>query len=291
MSRIKFGILGGDYRYKILYDMLKKDGYEVKAYLNKEISETNKNIEELIKGIDALITPIPCTKDKENVFLPDNEGISFDKIFKLMNKDNGKLLFGGVIPKEIKIKAMEYDIKGFDYFEQEAVAVLNAIPTAEGAIQTAMQESESCLFSSKALVLGYGRCGKILSNMLKGIGAKVTVSFRNEKDEAYITAYGFESINLNNLECSIGSYDFIFNTIPANILNRKLLKLVNKATIIIDLAQAPGGLDYSFARDINLKALYCPGLPGRIAPYTAAEILKNTILNICLSQLAWYFIL
>lgn len=286
MSRIKFGIIGGDYRYKILYEMLKKEGYEVKAYLNKELKNGENSLEKLIEGIEVLICPIPCTKDKVNVFLPTGETISYEEIFKLMYKNGGKLLFGGVIPKEIKILAMEYNIKCFDYFEQESVAVLNAIPTAEGAIQTAMQESESCIFASKALVLGYGRCGKILSNMLKGIGARVTVSFRNEKDEAYIKAYGFEGINLNSLECVIGGYDFIFNTIPTDILDRKLLKLVSKNTIIIDLAQSPGGLDYSFARDINLKALYCPGLPGRVAPYTAAEILKNAVLNICLSQLA-----
>ncbi len=286
MSKIKLGILGGDYRYKILFDMIKKEGYEVKAYLNTYIDNNKNNLDQLLDSTNAVIAPIPCTKDNKTVFLNDEPTIKYDELFELMHKENIHLFFGGVIPEEIKIKASKYNIKCFDYFEQEPVAVLNAIPTAEGAIQTAMQESEICIFSSKALVLGYGRCGKVLSNMLKGIGADVTVSFRNEKDEAYIHAYGLKSICLSNLKCVIDKYDFIFNTIPAMILDRNLLKRVNKKTIIIDLAQAPGGIDYSFARDTNLKALYCPGLPGRVAPYTAAEILKKTIINICLSQLA-----
>lgn len=286
MSRIKFGIIGGDYRYKILFDMLKTEGYDVKVYLNDEINAGESSLSEFADGIDSVIAPIPCTKDNKTVFLPKGGEALYDDLFRLMYKNGTRLFFGGVIPKEIKIKAVEYGINCYDFFEQESVAVLNAIPTAEGAIQSAMQESEECIFASSSLVLGYGRCGKILANMLKGIGANVTVACRSEKDEAYIKAFGCKCVRFSGLECVLGGFDFIFNTVPAQILDRRLLKAVDKKAIIIDIAQAPGGVDYSFARDINLKALYCPGLPGRVAPYTAADILKGAVLNICLSQLA-----
>ena len=54
---------------------------------------------------------------------------------------------------------------------------------------------------------------------------------------------------------------------------------VNKNTLVIDIAQAPGGVDYPYAAEKGIKALYCPALPGRVAPYTAAKILKNAILR------------
>lgn len=53
------------------------------------------------------------------------------------------------------------------------MAVLNAIPTAEGAIQIAMEEMPVTIHGSKALVLGFGRVGKTLAKMLDGIGAKL----------------------------------------------------------------------------------------------------------------------
>lgn len=286
MSSFKFGILGGDYRYKILFDMLGEDGYLVKAYKNSFISNNVSSIDDLIEDIDVLISPIPCSKDNKTIFWADEEVLNLKDIFEKMQKANTKIFIGGVISKEIKKEASSYNIKTFDYFEQESVAVLNAIATAEGAIQVAMQESDKTIFASKSLVLGYGRCGKILSHMLKGIGSNVSVTFRNEKDESYIIAYGLNGFNLSNLECRISDFDFVYNTIPAEVLNKKILKKMNNKTIIIDLAQSPGGVDYSFARDLNIKAMYCPGLPGRVAPYSAAEILKKAILNICLSHLS-----
>ena len=44
-----------------------------------------------------------------------------------------------------------------------------------------MENSFKTIFNSNCLVLGYGRCGKILANMLKGIGANVDVTYRKMK--------------------------------------------------------------------------------------------------------------
>jgi len=285
MSRFRFGIIGGDYRYKIMYDMLFNDGYAVKAYCNHFIKNCCSSIDELLEEVDVLIAPIPCSKDNNCIFLNDCNDVLIEDFFENMHNKNVKMFIGGVITDKIKIEAGKYAIKTIDYFQMEEVAVKNAIPTAEGAIQTAMIESDRTIFGSNVLVLGYGRCGKVLSNMLKGIGADVSVTYRNDKDCAYIKAYGMKGFNLYELRSYIGKFDFIFNTIPAPIVNKELLKKVKKSSIIIDLAQAPGGVDFNYARDLNIKALYCPGLPGRVAPFTAAEILKEATINICLSHL------
>ena len=191
---------------------------------------------------------------------------------------------GGVITKEIKNDAADYGINVYDFFEQEYVAVMNAIPTAEGAIKTAIEESDCTIFSSNILVTGYGRCAKALCSVLKGMGANCFATYRSEKDLALIKSASITPISYYDISKNVSDKDFIFNTIPHLVFNNKVLKNVNKKCIIIDIAQAPGGVDYSFARNINLKAFYCPGLPGRVAPYTAAEIIKEAILNIILSQ-------
>ena len=43
--------------------------------------------------------------------------------------------------------------------DDEELALLNAIPTAEGAIQKAMELSMVTLHGSNALIFGLGRCG------------------------------------------------------------------------------------------------------------------------------------
>ena len=194
-----------------------------------------------------------------------------------MKSKNITCFIAGVIDDEFKRKVTDLSINVYDFFEIETVAVKNAVPTAEGAVMTAMEESERTLFGSNNLVLGYGRCGKILAHTLKGLGAKVSVSYRKQIDLAYISAYNYKPVKFEDLKKIIGNYDFIFNTIPALVLDKKVLNCVSKNTTIIDIAQAPGGVDYNCARNMGLRALYCPGLPGRIAPVTAAEILKEAV--------------
>lgn len=281
MSRIRFGVLGGDFRYKLLYNLLKDNGYSVVSYCNRFLDSEYSDIEGFLENSDVIIGPIPTSRDNKNLALSDCEDIEIEYIFEQMFRKNIKIYIGGVIGRSVKKIAEVRGIRAYDFFEMEEVAVKNAIPTAEGAIQTAMQESIRTLFGSRVLVLGYGRCGKILANMLKGIGADVAVTYRNERDNAYIKAYGYKAINLSEIQSYIADFDFVFNTIPAEILNNQVLKKMNRSTIIIDLAQAPGGTSFNYARDLNIKALYCPGLPGRVAPYTAAEILKEAVLNIC----------
>ncbi len=279
MSSIKYGILGGDYRYKILCTLLENDGYSVEVYGSDIMQDTVADIEELLAFADVLIAPIPCSKDGRNVNI-EGSTLEIPRLISLMDKYGCRVMTGGVINSLIKTEAQARDIRVYDFFDMEEVAVLNAIPTAEGAVQTAMEESDRTLFGSSVLVLGCGRCGKVLANTLKGIGANVSVSYRKESDRAYITAYGLTAIPFKELVSYAGGYSFIFNTIPAPVINREILRRVKRDCVIIDIAQAPGGTDFGYARDLNIKALYCPGLPGRVAPYTAAEVLKGALIGV-----------
>lgn len=283
LSRTKFAIIGGDNRYKILKELLEKDGYIVSVYGNM-FTKSAENLNECISGSRAVIAPIPVSKDNIKVNMGENFNITIDELLNAMQRENTGLITGGVISEGIKKKAAERGIKAVDIFDMEEVAINNAVPTAEGAIMTAIQESDKVLFKSKVLVTGYGRCGKILGNMLKGMGADVSITFRKKRDEAYINAMGCKGVNIDDLDNRLNKYSFIFNTVPAMLLNSERLKRIRKDALIIDIAQAPGGVDYVYARELNLKALYCPGLPGRVAPFTAAEILKTSIVDVVLDN-------
>ena len=62
-------------------------------------------------------------------------------------------------------------------------------------------------------------------------------------------------------------------------LQERLLK-VDKDAVIIDLASAPGGVDYIAAQELGIKAYLELSLPGIVAPKTAGKIVYQVINNL-----------
>ena len=57
----------------------------------------------------------------------------------------------------------------------------NAALTAEGALFAAMRAQERALGDCDCLVIGWGRIGRALTEMLVALGARVTVASRTER--------------------------------------------------------------------------------------------------------------
>jgi dipicolinate synthase subunit A len=121
--------------------------------------------------------------------------------------------------------------------------IANTIPTAEGAIQIAMEELPITLHRSKALVIGFGRIGKILAHRLSGLGMRVSVSARRYADLAWIEAYGYGVEHTEELDGWLCGYDLVINTVPAQVLTEHRLKELKEGCVVIDLASKPGGAD------------------------------------------------
>lgn len=51
--------------------------------------------------------------------------------------------------------------------------------------------------------------------------------------------------------------------------------------LVIDLASKPGGVDLNAAKEYGVKTVWALSLPGRVAPISAGDIIKQTVLNIC----------
>ncbi|WP_312942840.1 dipicolinate synthase subunit DpsA [Oscillibacter sp.] len=273
----KIAILGGDMRQVYIAKNLIKKGYSVCTYHLEEpvqdgIYTELHSFEDAFKKCQILICPIPLTK---NTLPIEDLTILFDK---KLTKDH--VLIGGAIPKEISEILDEKKIVYYDLMKNEKVAILNAVATAEGSIAAAIQSSVINLHGSKCLVLGYGRCAKVLAGKLKGLNAIVTVASRTEAALAYANAVaGLETVHLSDLEKILPNFEFIFNTIPSLILDKNYLTLVRPDVVIIDIASAPGGIDYEYAVERGLNAKLCLGLPGKTAPKISADILEGEILE------------
>jgi dipicolinate synthase subunit A len=279
---LKYTILGGDKRSLVLGNLLMKDGNDVCIYgFDKLDQHKNESVRlnEAIEFADVIVGPLPFSTDNINVDAPfSNEVIQIDKVFNLMSEN--QMIIGGKFSIELEEKLINKNLKLADYFKREEMQVLNAIPTAEGAIQIAMEEMPITLHNSNVIVLGFGRIGKILSKMLYGIGANVHVEARNYNDLAWIKNYGYIPIHLKDIKTYLPRMNVVFNTIPQMILNKELLKSIDSNCIIIDLASKPGGVDLEAARELEIKTITALGLPGKVAPVTAAMVIKDTIYNI-----------
>ena len=54
-----------------------------------------------------------------------------------------------------------------DYFAREELAVANAVPTAEGAVQLAMEQMPVTIHGARVLITGFGRVGQAVALALR----------------------------------------------------------------------------------------------------------------------------
>lgn len=270
-------VLGGDLRSPALYHHLLEDGQT--ADLFGFAFHPEESLQNLIRQADVIIAPIPCTSSEAILNTPFHTGaIPMTELLEAMHKE--QIFVAGRIPPWFKNACSQKGIRCADLLEQEELAVLNAIPTAEGAIQTAMEHMKITLHDSNALILGFGRIGKILARMLQGIGANVFVSARKPADFAWIKSYGYQPVEYCRLEQYLKQADVVFNTVPHILLEQDHLKQMDKSCIIIELASKPYGVDFHTAKKEGIDVIPAFSLPGKAAPVTAAKYIKDAVCRI-----------
>ena len=278
-----FYIAGGDLRSVYLAKSLIKEGHEVKVFALEgtnlpENAEYIEKTEEFEKA-KIVILPLPCS-DGEGFLKTafSKERIKLSEIVEHLQK--GSVLMGGLLPEEIVSMAEKRGVSVCDYYFREEFAVRNAALTAEAAAATLMEMLTESISTVPVLVLGHGRIGRLLSAILKALDAKVTVAARRFSELAWIRSEGMTPLEFRLLDEEIGKFKVVFNTVPAPVLTKEKLVLMDKNALIIDLASEPCGTDFAAAEELGITAKKALGLPGKFAPKTAGEILKETVLNV-----------
>ena len=282
----KIAIIGGDLRIIKLAIMLAYDENEIYTFGLEKADElkSKKNIiqcdsiKKAIQNVEIVIGPIPFSSNGKTINMPFSDKEITTR--EMMHVINAKVLIAGGISPEVYEMANDEYIEIIDIMKREELAVLNTIATAEGTIQIAIENTNKIIHGSNVLILGFGRIGKVLARKLAGLSVKVTCAARKDEDLAWIQAYGHKATNINNLGENLKEYDIIINTIPHMILTEQKLKNVKKECLLIDLASNPGGIDKKAIKDMNLKLIWALSLPGKVAPTTSAEFIKETIYNI-----------
>lgn len=186
----------------------------------------------------------------------------------------------GIGNPRLQALCAEAGVRLLAYRERDEFAILNAIPSAEGAIAVAMHRLDRTLHGSEAVVLGFGRTGAVLCRALSGLGARVTAVARRPEHLARAVAEGYQPCAFERLRTVLPRADVIFNTVPVRVLDRDLLSEVRAGCPILDLASAPGGADFGTAAELGVDAMLLPGLPGKVAPRSAGRYVFDVVLDL-----------
>lgn len=274
-------VVGGDAREREVIRGLVSAGATVRVAARPRDEavggEWCATVGEALAGATALVLPMPGVDAIGKVYAPlvaEPHLIGEDDLAGLAP---GAPILVGVARPALLEPAGRLGHPVRELADDDEVAIYNSIPTAEGAIQMAMERRPITIHGSHAIVIGLGRCGLTLANTLAALGAHVTVAARKPADRAKAHSFGWGAADYPELHASLARADFIFNTVPVVVLTAERLAATRSDCLIIDLASAPGGTDFAAATALSREALLAPGLPGKVAPVTAGRVLARVI--------------
>ncbi len=272
-----FGVLGGDKRQLYLARSILKDGFLCFISGLEKLPEASGlpilSPSELTEKCDVIILPLPCTLDGKTLNAPYSKDIIVLDDEFVSGLEN-KLCYGGMVSRLIQSSDIWSRIALEDYWLREDFALLNAIPTAEGAVALAVENSPGMLCGADCLVTGWGRIGNILAKLLKSMGANVAVAERKKEKRAMVRAIGAEALTFSQIN---RPFDIIFNTVPGKVIGREVLMGQDKNCLVIELASKSGGVDATVCDELGLKLVDGGSLPGRFSPKSAGEFIKEAV--------------
>jgi dipicolinate synthase subunit A len=274
--KMTFGVIGGDRRQAYLADLLENDGNSVCTYGLTQWNSSREAPLSQVAQAAVILLPMPLCREAGILNLA-GESVKAAELFSQFHPQQ-RILAGKIAPEQM-LEAAQAGLHPVDYLHREELAIANAVPTAEGAIQISMEQTDGTLCGTDCLVMGFGRIGKLLAHRLSGLGARVSVSARSTEDRAWIRAFGWNALHSNQLSGQLSHFAVVFNTVPAPVLSAALLGELPEECLCLDLASVPG-FDVAEAKKLGLQAIHAGGLPGKAAPRAAAAAVRDTVYHI-----------
>ena len=277
---MKFALLGGDCRSALLGGLLAQDGHKVHTYCLEKappcpgVTPTGC-LQSAVYGADWVLLGIPAEKNGMLNTPLSAQKLSTEELPGLLW--SGQTLCGGAFSPGFSLEALRAGLKVCDLMQRRDFTVGNAAITAEGAMQKLMEATPRCIMGSHVLICGWGRIAQILAPRLRALGSYVTIAARKAGDRAMAAAHDLGCCSFKALPLIIEDVDFVVNTVPAPVLDKRLLRRLKKQAVLLELASAPGGFEPETVEELGLDVIKAPGLPGSYAPESAAELMRDTI--------------
>ncbi|MBM7579908.1 dipicolinate synthase subunit DpsA [Jeotgalibacillus terrae] len=287
LYRKKAAVIGGDARQLVIAEKLCEIGAEVYLCGFDQLNMTEPGyrkakIDEIpFNSLDAIIFPVSGISSSGEIrssFSAENLSIDYEQLDQL---HENCLIFSG-----IRTPWTERSNKKFIYlFEEDAIAISNSIPTAEGILWLIIQHTDYTIHGSDIVITGGGRVGITLARVLHSLCANVTALSSVKTEIARLNEIGVDGKHLKDLNRFIAQADIWVNTIPSDtIITENAMSACKPGIFLIELASDPSIEQRRIASKMNLQYLEAPSLPGMVAPKTAGEILAEAILDLVIEK-------
>lgn len=290
LTGMQVAVIGGDARQIEVIKKLSEMDAQVYLFGFDKLSSNfpgvfKETIEDFDpKNIDAIILGIPGSSEDGHVEgLFSNKEIVLKENFVLKTKPDC-VIYTGIGTDYLEFLSRSTKRKLVKVMDRDDIAIYNSIPTAEGVVMLAIQNTDFTINGADVAVLGFGRCGQSLVRTFMALGANVKVGAKRSEQFARITEMGAQAFHILNIAKEMTNVDICINTIPAQVLTSNVLAKMPLHTYIIDIASKPGGVDFRYAEKRGIKAFLAPGLPGIVAPKTAGQIIAKVITELLLEQ-------
>lgn len=264
---MRYAIVGGDLRFAHLARMLRENGREAVGFLHETAGGDALPLAEL-KNYDFVIANWPMR------WPLSGQEVTEEEILHNISAGSTMLLCGPKFPDEHRA-----DLRYFDLWKDPLLLKENAWLTAEAAVGSAMARLQTAITGLKCMVVGYGRIGRALTEILTGLNAQVTVMTGSASKLSLVEAAGADGSLYSDMQRCLPGQKLIFSTPPALMIDAFKLKMVDSDALIIDLASPPFGVDMEAAQMMGLHVVRESGLPGRWCPLSAARAIYNAVVR------------
>lgn len=271
----KIAVIGGAIREQMVADALRGKGFSVYTFATERSVQNDIDIKSCLRNASVLILPV--RSNREDLFL---EGTSphcpvkiDEELLGLLKHD--AVIYCGASSNKLREIAKNSGHILKEIMEYDSVAIPNARLTAEGTLAYLMNHSKVSLENISVSVFGYGRVGRAVADLLNTSGSHVVVFCRHEDDIRHAREKGLDARYYSGIEAILPKTDYLINTVPAVVVDEKVLSCMNPKGLVVDLASIPGGVDLESAEKYKIKSVMLPGIPGKYAPVSAGKILAN----------------
>lgn len=227
-------------------------------------------VEEWAKGGDApcdtlIILPIPTTRDGLTV---NGTGATMNEISGLAR--GGVAIAGYGIPSSVRKRAEELGAMVYDASLDEDFLLENARITAHGALGRILTEAERDLSDLSIGVIGYGRIGSALSELLLFLGASVRIFSGSEEKIMALASLGADVRSLDDGD--FYGLDILVNTAPQRLISVAAEKeLLGRGVRIIELASGK-----NFSSD---EVCVMSSIPDKMYPISSGRMYAKHIIK------------
>lgn len=236
----------------------------------RRLSVCARAIEEWTKGARLtrerlLLLPIPTTRDGKTVY-----GTECPIEELLLLADSTLMVAGYGIPVDAVHRLEHSGAMVYDASLDEDFLVENAKITAHGALGRILTETDRDISELTIGVIGYGRIGSALAELLMFLGSDVRIFTGSEEKIIALVSAG---ANVNAIDDSdFSDLDILINTAPCRILlPDKEVELLRSGVRIVELAS---GKNFS-SEEVDVMA----SIPDKMYPVSSGRLYAKYILR------------